>query len=129
MIRLVTGPLGTGKTYYGVRKAVQAMREGRLVATNFDLVDDWVDQVVRRGHLRKGARKLDERSERFSKRYIRIETMRELMELRVRPEEPYAREVEPGRWQVREGVLVVLLDEAHIWMNARSWSKEARGTP
>ena len=126
MIRLVTGPLGTGKSYYGVRKAAQAIREGKMVATNFDLVDDWIDQVVRHGRLRKRSRKLDERSERFSKRYIRIETMHELMELRVRPEEPWAREIEPGKWQVKEGVLVVLLDEAHRWMNARSWSREGR---
>ena len=96
MIRLVTGPLGTGKSYYGVRKAAQSIREGKMVATNFDLVPDWIDQVVRHGRLRKRSRKLNERSERFSRRYMRIETMQELMELRVRPEDPWAREARTG---------------------------------
>lgn len=123
---MVTGPLGTGKSYYGVRKATQAIREGKLVATNFDMVDDWVDQVVRHGRLRKHTRKIDERSERFSRRYFRITTMQELRELRVRPEPPWAKEVEPGKWVLKEGSLVVLLDEAHRWMNARSWSREGR---
>lgn len=126
MIRLVTGPLGTGKSYYGVRKAVEAMRSGKLVVTNFDLVDDWVDQVVRHGHLFKNTKKLDERSERFSRRHLRVHTMTELMEVRVRPEPPWAREIEPGKWQIKEGSMIVLLDEAHRWMNARSWSKEGR---
>jgi Zonular occludens toxin (Zot) len=126
MIRLVTGPLGTGKSYYGVRKATQAIREGKLVATNFDMVEGWVDQVVRHGRLRKHTAKLDDRSERFSRRYFRITTMQELRELRVRPEPPWAKEIEPGKWVLKEGSLVVLLDEAHRWMNARSWSREGR---
>jgi hypothetical protein len=126
VIRLVTGPLGTGKSYYGVRKAVEGLREGKLVATNFDLVPDWIDQVVRHGRLRKRTRRLDDRVERFSKRYIRISTMQELRELRIRPEPPWAQELEPGKWVLKEGSLVVLLDESHRWMNARSWSREGR---
>jgi hypothetical protein len=126
MIRLVTGPLGTGKSYYGVRKAAQALREGKLVATNFDMVDDWVDQVVRHGRLFKHSRRLDERAERFSSRYIRIETMQELRELRVRPEPPWAKEIRKDVWVLKEGSLVVILDESHRWMNARSWSREGR---
>lgn len=126
MIRLVTGPLGTGKSYYGVRKAVQSIREGKLVATNFDMAPDWVDQVVRRGHFFKKSRKLNERSERFSKRYIRITTMQQLRELRIRPEAPWARELRPDVWVLKEGSLVVILDESHRWMNARSWSREGR---
>ncbi len=42
MIRLVTGPLGTGKSYYGVRKAVEGLERGKIVITNFAMEDDWV---------------------------------------------------------------------------------------
>lgn len=126
MIRLVTGPLGTGKSYYGVRKAVQAIVNGKLVATNFDMQPDWVERAVRHGHLFKNSVKMDERVERFQKRYVRITTMQELRELRVRPEEPWAHELRPGQWVLKEGSLVVILDESHRWMNARSWSREGR---
>ncbi len=126
MIRLVSGPLGTGKSYYGVRKAVQALHSGKLVATNFDLVDNWTERVARRGRFFPDSKRIRERAERMRGRYIRISNMQELTELKVRPEEPFAREVSPGKWALKEGVLVVLLDEAHRWMNARSWSREGR---
>jgi hypothetical protein len=126
MIRLVTGPLGTGKSYYAVRKSVGSLLQGKMVATNFDMRADWVDQAVRHGHLFKNSAKLDERVERFQKRYFRIHTMEELRKLRVRPEPPFAREVEADRWQVKEGSLVVILDEAHRWLNARDWTREGR---
>lgn len=126
IVRLVTGPLGTGKSYYGVRMATDALMQGALVATNFDMSPDWVDRVVRHGHIRKHTKKLDRRVEEFEKRYIRIHTMEDLRKLRVRPVEPWATELEPGKWQVKEGSMVVVLDESHRWMNARSWSKEGR---
>jgi zonular occludens toxin Zot len=126
LIRLVTGPLGTGKSYYGVRKAVESLRHGKLVATNFDMAADWTEQVVRRGRIRKRSRKINERVDRFSRRYFRIHTMQQLRELRIRPEPPWAREIRPDVWTLKEGSLVVILDESHRWMNARSWSREGR---
>ena len=122
----MTGPLGTGKSYYAVRKSVSSLLQGKMVATNFDMREDWVDQAVRHGRLRKHSAKINERVERFSKRYFRIHTMEELRKLRVRPEAPFAREIEPDRWQVKEGSLVVILDEAHRWLNARDWTREGR---
>ncbi len=111
MIRLVTGPLGTGRRYYGVRKAAQAMREGKLVATNFDMTPDWVDRVVRHGRLFKRSRKLDQRVERFSRRYRRLMTMQELMSVWYSPKHPGPRDF-AGKWQIKEGSLVVILDES-----------------
>lgn len=159
IVRLVTGPLGTGKSYFGVRMAVRGLKQGALVATNFDMVDDWTDQVVRHGHIRKRTARLDARAADFARRYERIHTMEDLRRLRVAPEEPWCKELDPvpgvwsaaelaergmplddprllfqvgpdqfivRRWQVKEGSMVVILDEAHRWMNARSWSKEGR---
>lgn len=108
-----------------------------MVVTNFDLVPDWTDQVARHGRLRKSSPAVVERERLFQQRYLRIRTMAELAALRVRPGSRYTRDLGPGfnkqgervehRWQVIEGSVVVILDESHRWMNARTWSKEGRG--
>ncbi|HET8862319.1 MAG TPA: zonular occludens toxin domain-containing protein [Solirubrobacterales bacterium] len=127
MIRLVTGPLGTGKSYYGVRKAVEAIETGRMVVTNFAMEPDWIERVVMHhrilGQHRSGLR---DRVERFEGRYKRVHTLDELMQVRVRPVAPFATANRTGKMVVKEGSCVVLLDEAHRWMNARSWSQKGR---
>jgi len=44
MIHLVYGTLGAGKSYYAVRKCVEAMLNGKMVVTNFRMYPTWVDQ-------------------------------------------------------------------------------------
>ncbi len=126
MIRLVTGPLGTGKSYYGVKKAVEAMERGKIVITNFGMEPDWVAQVLRRGKVRKHSDRLEERIERFEARYHRVDSLPELMRVRIRPVPPFAQERKRGVWQLREGSAVVILDESHRWMNARGWTQSGR---
>lgn len=40
-INMVTGHLGAGKSYYGVRKAFQYLAAGKFVMLNFDLIGPW----------------------------------------------------------------------------------------
>lgn len=113
MITLVTAPPGGGKSYYAIRRVADALMEGKPVAGNVQLADDWVRQIVRHNWvfwLRpfKRRRFLREAADR----YHFTEDLDELFRLRL-----------PGRGEAR-GRMV--LDEAHNWMNARSWSAEDR---
>jgi hypothetical protein len=45
-ISYVTGTLGSGKSYYGMRQVFRYLKDGKVVATNFDLVGDWWRSVA-----------------------------------------------------------------------------------
>jgi len=70
--------------------------------------------------------RLHERVERFERRYYRVDSMRELMQLRVIPEPPYVEKGLDGQDRIKEGSVVVVLDESHRWMNARGWTEDGR---
>lgn len=113
MIYLVSGPPGNGKTFYAIRKVTQAVEEGKVVAGNVELAADWPQRVSRRNwvhYLRPFAKR------RFLReawhRYHFSESLSELAAIRLRGD--------------REGRGLMVLDEAHNWMNSRSWSATDR---
>jgi hypothetical protein len=113
MIYLVSGPPGNGKSFYAIRTATKWLEEGKVVAGNVELSEDWPRRVAKRNWvfwLRPFRRR------RFLRegmhRYHYTEDLEELAALRLH-----------GSGEAR-GLMV--LDEAHNWMNARSWSAEDR---
>jgi|GEM_PF-2944402 len=110
---MVTGPLGAGKSFYGVRKAADAIEQGKFVVTNFAMVDGWTERVANRNVFRwllgRRRRRL---AERWSRNYYCVEDLAELIRIRASGEE--------------EGRMVVVIDEAHVFMNARTWRDEDR---
>lgn len=97
----VEGKLGTGKTKFAVWRAQLALRQGRRVASNVDLV---LDQLV---------------PERADATYIRI------------PDKPSASDLvaighgNPDSYdEDRNGVLI--LDELGTWLNARAFADKGR---
>lgn len=52
-ITYVTGTLGSGKSYYAMRKVFEYLHAGKTVATNFDLIGDWAGTICRRGLTRR----------------------------------------------------------------------------
>jgi len=112
-ITLVTAPPGGGKSYYAIRRVVDALMEGKPVAGNVELDQDWVRKIARRNWvlwLRPFKRR--EFIRHAADRYHFTEDLDELFRLRL-----------DGKGESR-GRMV--LDEAHNWMNARSWSAEDR---
>ncbi len=132
-LNLVTGGLGTGKSYYAVRKGVEAMSKGRMLVTNFALEGDFAEQIAFRAPFRTLTRPSGRRclkAQQLALRHIYVKDLAELQRVRVREEPPYGEWVtkHDGEvvWRVKEGMVIVILDEAHHWMNAREWSAENR---
>lgn len=113
-ITLRTAPPGGGKSYTSVNLIVEAILAGKCVAGNVELVPDWPERIAARHWpfwLRRFARRRF--LEHARDRYHFTEDIKELFAIRLE-----------GRG---EGRGLMVLDEAHNWMNARSWSKEGRG--
>ncbi len=113
MIAFVTGQPGAGKTFYAVRLMVQALREGKYVATNVEMVQGWEDQAARffsASSLKPGAR--NRRTVRYRKAAYVAHGLPELSRLRL-----------PGTGESRG---IVVLDEAHLWLNTRDWRDSDR---
>lgn len=112
-ISLITGVPGSGKTMFACKEISRALEDGKPVATNVQLREDFPEYILRRSWLyyvkfwrRKSFQK------RAREQFHFAESLDELMAIRLKGS--------------REGRGLMVLDEAHEWMNARSWSAEDR---
>lgn len=115
MIDLVTGPPGAGKSYYAMREIANAIIEGRFVATNVPLREDFAEYIARRAAIRYVKFWTRRRWRREIRNRVHVsDDLGELLSLRIAPDE------------LREGAGLLVLDEAHNWMNARTWTSRDR---
>jgi hypothetical protein len=110
-LNYVEGPMGAGKTLYGVRRIVEAVTRGSYVITNVELRPRWSELVAYHyaPHSRRKRAKFQTRIESL---YCFEEELARAMKYRL-----------PGAGEAR-GVLV--WDEGHNDLNNRNWRERAR---
>lgn len=111
-LNYVVGPMGAGKTLYGVRQALAHMTAGQYVVTNIELRPDWsarsAKHLLRFGSPARRARV----AARLERLYIYEPTLADAMRYRL-----------PGDG---EGRGLFVWDEGHNDLNNRSWKQDGR---
>lgn len=113
MITLIDGTPGAGKTFAAMRIIAAALGDDKMVVTNCALKPDWALRCAKENPVRRviphaAAR----RAVKLEPRVFVSQDLDEIFRVRV----PGADE---GRW-------VVVLDEAHRWMNSRMWAAQGQ---
>ncbi len=133
MLTLVTGPPGSGKTWYTVRQTLLALQAGKYVATNVRLEDGWALTFARANHVdrfldlfAKGEPRITAKAREYERRVYVSGDLAELFALRM-PACKKCKGCKRGKACQREGQGVMILDEAHEWLNARMWDIDHSG--
>lgn len=108
----VTGPMGSGKSYYGVRRIVQYVTSGKYVVTNVELYPDWAEKVAAHVSRFTSRRRRDELAKRLAGYYVYETELHQAMRYTL-----------PGRGEARG---LFMWDETHNDLNNRDWRKEGR---
>jgi Zonular occludens toxin (Zot) len=111
-LNYVVGPMGSGKSLYGVRRIVEAVTSGRYVVTNVELHDDAFERIARHIGRTRTRRYRRELSQRLGSYYVFENDLEVAMRYRLE-----------GKGEAR-GLFV--WDETHNDLNNRDWRKDGR---
>lgn len=126
-INFVTGTLGSGKSYIGMRYIFHYLVGNKPIAANFDLVGNWWETVadLRRSSIWDRLDRWDKKERGLQAAGDRYREMGEIRKLAYRfdvQDDLYDFDL-PGEGEDR-GLLV--LDEQALTMNARNWEDRKR---
>jgi hypothetical protein len=112
-LNYVTGPMGAGKSLYGVRSIVAAVSMERYAVTNIELRPGWADRVARHYGWFRSRRARAAIARKLEGHYIYETDLHTAMRYRL----------PPGKG---EGRGVFVWDETHNDLNNRRWRDEGR---
>ncbi len=135
-IYVVTGTPGGGKTYRCTRQVLRGIERGVGTITNVLLEDGWEYVLAKSNPFRRlMPGRVDKRAAQFRRRYYYTASLDDLIRVRV----PGCGACKPCKRRraedldlyydgcKKEGRARVLLDEGHLWMNARAWNIDDTG--
>lgn len=113
-LNYVIGPMGSGKSLYGVRKIVASLEAGQYVISNVELKEDAFERIARRITFGRpwALRKQQKIANNLRDRFIFETDLSQAMRYRV-----------PGRGEARA---LFVWDETHNDLNNRNWRERAK---
>jgi hypothetical protein len=112
-LNYVTGPMGSGKSLYGVRQIVKHLLAGHYVVTNVELLPDALERIAKRSsRLTTGSAGQSRLLDRLNERYVFTTDLEHAMRHRL-----------PGKG---EGRGLFVWDETHNDLTNRDWRKDGR---
>jgi hypothetical protein len=132
MIAVVEGPPGSGKSFSSTRRIVTALEQGKYVATNIEMEaggptwDDWARAAAKSNAVRRCIPGRVRSSTEWYRRSVFVSgDLDRLMRVRLPPCKRCSA-CKRGSACRKESRGVMVLDEAHNWLNARNWQGQDR---
>lgn len=126
-INLRTGQPGHGKSYSSVVEIRDALERGQYVATNVPLAEGWALTMAKTNWFRRLIPgRCAKHATEYQRRLYLVNDLRELRRLRL-PKCGRCPGCKKGSGCRREGRGLAVLDEAHKWLNARTWDADETG--
>jgi len=127
VINLRTGQPGHGKSYGAIRCIRDALERGEWVVTNIPMTEDWAEIMARTNWARRLLPgRCAKTAASYRARLVHVDDLTQLRRYRL-PPCGKCRGCRNGPGCQREGRGRAVLDEAHQWLNSRTWDADETG--